>query len=159
MPPDARRTRKRVATKKRLVRKAARSESREGRRREQLRPATSRSTVCPYNLSVRVRRGFAPHHRSVRVTADQLVVIGDLELEERREFIADAAAVIATAEGDIELDCSQLDALDGSTLGMLVAVARNAQRRGARVVLNLPSVRVRRDLDDAGVSHMFVWLA
>ena len=104
-------------------------------------------------------RGFAPPHRSVSVTADQLVVIGDLDLEERREFISDVAAVIATAEGDIELDCSQLDALDESTLGMLVVVARNAQRRGARIVLNRPSIRVRSDLDDAGVSHMFVWSA
>src|SRR6476646_513762 len=101
-------------------------------------------------------RDFAPPRRSVRVTADQLVVIGDLELEERREFISDVAAVIAKAEGDIELDCSHLELLDESTLGMLVVVARNAQRRGARVVLNLPSKRVRDDLDDAGVSHMFV---
>jgi anti-anti-sigma factor len=93
------------------------------------------------------------------MTADQLVVIGELELEERREFISDVAAVIATTEVDIELDCSQLVALDESTLGMLVVVARNAQRRGARVVLNDPSPRVRNELDEAGVSHMFVWSA
>ena len=93
------------------------------------------------------------------MTTDQLVVIGDLELEARREFISDVGAAIAKAEGDIELDCSQLDSLDESTLGMLVVVVRNAQRQGTRVVLNLPSKRVRSDLDDAGVSHMFVWSA
>jgi anti-anti-sigma regulatory factor len=89
------------------------------------------------------------------VTEEQLVVIGGLPLEERREFIATTSGVIAKAEGNIALDCSQLEALDEATLGMLVVVSRMAHRRGARVVLDLPSKRVRRGLDDAGVSHMF----
>jgi hypothetical protein len=37
---------------------------------------------------------------------------------------------------------------------MLVAIVRNAQRRNVQVVLNTPSVRTRRDLDDAGVSYL-----
>lgn len=88
---------------------------------------------------------------------DRLVVLGGLDLEARRLFIASATGEIDKVEGHIELDCSQLDALDGPTLGMLVTVARNAQRRGQRVILDMPSVRVRRELDDAGVSHMFAW--
>jgi ABC-type transporter Mla MlaB component len=88
---------------------------------------------------------------------DRLVVLGGLDFEARRLFIASAMGEIDKVEGHIELDCSRVDALDEGTLGMLVTVARNAQRRGQRVVLDMPSVRVRRDLDDAGVSHMFAW--
>lgn len=86
---------------------------------------------------------------------DRLVVQGGLDLESRRLFIASASGEIDKIEGKIELDCSQVETLDLPTLGMLVTVARNAQRRGQRVVLHLPSDRVRRDLDDAGVSDMF----
>jgi len=86
---------------------------------------------------------------------DRLVVLGGLDLESRRLFIASASGAIDKIEGQIELDCSQIEALDGPTLGMLVSVARNAQRRGQRVVLHLPSERVCRDLDNAGVSNMF----
>jgi anti-anti-sigma factor len=95
--------------------------------------------------------------RSACVTADQLVVVGGLEFEERREFIATMTAVIARAEGNVELDCSQLDAIDEATLGMLVVLSRTASRRGARLVLERSSPRVRRDLETAAVSHMFDW--
>ena len=91
------------------------------------------------------------------MTADQLVVIGGLELDQRREFMATTTGVIARAEGNVELDCSQLDAIDEATLGMLVALSRAAGRRGARLVLEMPSSRVRNDLETAGVSHMFDW--
>lgn len=91
------------------------------------------------------------------VTAGQLVVFGGLELEQRREFIAETTSAIAKAEGNVELDCSQLDAVDEATLGMLVSLSRAATRRGARLVLEKSSPRVRSDLEDAGVSHMFDW--
>ncbi len=83
------------------------------------------------------------------------MVLGGLELEARREFISTAAQAIDKANGPVTLDCAQLDVLDNPTLGMLVTVARFAQRRGQRVVLNKPSKRVRHDLDDAGVSYLF----
>jgi anti-anti-sigma factor len=86
---------------------------------------------------------------------ERLIVLGGLDLESRRLFIASASGAIDKIEGRIELDCSQIESLDGPTLGMLVTVARNAQRRGQRVVLHLPSARVTRDLDEAGVSNMF----
>jgi anti-anti-sigma regulatory factor len=91
------------------------------------------------------------------VTAGQLVVVGGLELDQRRDFIATTTGVIARAEGNIELDCSQLDAIDETTLGMLVVLSRTASRRGARVALDMSSPRVRSDLEKAGVSHMFDW--
>ncbi|MGH8978071.1 MAG: STAS domain-containing protein [Acidimicrobiia bacterium] len=91
------------------------------------------------------------------MTEGQLVVTGDLEFEQRREFIATTTGVIARAEGNIELDCSQLDAIDEATLGMLVVLSRAASRRGARLVLERPSPRVRSDLETAAVSHMFDW--
>ena len=87
--------------------------------------------------------------------SDRMVVRGDLDFEARRLFIASASAVIDKVEGHIDLDCAQLDRLDEGTLGMLVMIARNAQRRGHRVVLDMASKRVRHDLDDAGVSYLF----
>jgi anti-anti-sigma regulatory factor len=92
---------------------------------------------------------------------DRLVVVGGLDLEARRLFIASASNAIDQVEGHghVELDCAQVDTLDEGTLGMLVMVARLAQRRGQRVVLDLPSQRVRHDLDDAGVSYLFAWSA
>jgi anti-anti-sigma regulatory factor len=91
------------------------------------------------------------------VVTDRLVVLCGLDIEARREFIASASGEIDKVEGQINLDCARLDALDKQTLGMLVTVARFAQRRGQRVVLDLPSERVRHDLDDAGVSYLFAW--
>jgi ABC-type transporter Mla MlaB component len=90
---------------------------------------------------------------------DRLVVFGGLDIEARRVLIASAAAVIGTADECIELDCSQIDVLDDPTMGMLVMIARNAQRQGLHVVLDMTSVRVRHDLDEAGVSYLFSWPA
>jgi hypothetical protein len=70
-------------------------------------------------------------------------------------IIASASGVIDEAHGHINLDCARLDALDKQTLGVIVTVARNAQRRGQRVILDLPPERVGRDLGDAGVSYLF----
>jgi anti-anti-sigma factor len=93
------------------------------------------------------------------VTADQLVVLGGLGLDERREFISATTIAIDRAEGNIALDCSRLESLDSVTLGMLVALSRAARRRGSRLVLETASPRVRSDLASAGVSHMFDWSA
>ena len=89
--------------------------------------------------------------------SERLVVLGDRDLEFRREFLTRTAAAIATSDGQIELDCSQIDALDGPTLGMLVAIARSAQRRGQLVVLDGSSARVRSEIDEAGVGGLFTW--
>jgi anti-anti-sigma regulatory factor len=91
------------------------------------------------------------------VVTDPMVVLSGLDVDARRVFIAIASGMIDSDQAHIELDCSHVDALDEQTLGMLVTVARKAQRRGQRVVLDLASERVRHDLDDAGVSFLFAW--
>ena len=95
------------------------------------------------------------------VVTDCLVLIGGLDLESRREFIATASGAIDKAAGStvgpVGLDCSQVETLDDGTLGMLVLIARQAQRKGARVTLVGASERVRVELDTAGVSHFFNW--
>jgi len=92
---------------------------------------------------------------------DRLVVFSGLDLEARREFVHVASSVIdhlvATSAGPVTLDCAHVDLVDDVTVGMLVMVARNAQRRGLRVVLERPSVQLRRRLDDDGVSYLFAW--
>jgi anti-anti-sigma factor len=98
-------------------------------------------------------------HGSVRVTPGQLVVFGGLELDDRREFISATTIAIDRAEGNVALDCSQLETIDSVTLGMLVALSRAAGRRGTRLVLEAASPRVRSDVASAGVSHMFDWSA
>ena len=94
---------------------------------------------------------------SVTLVTDRLVVFVGLDLEARRLFLARVSGELHRAVGHIELDCSQVEALDGPTLGMLVTIAGVAQRRGQRVILDAPSERVRHDLDDAGVGLLFAW--
>jgi anti-anti-sigma regulatory factor len=93
---------------------------------------------------------------------DRLVVLGGLDLEARREFIGNASGVIDKAAGNtvlpVGLDCSHVESLDDGTLGMLVLIARQAQRRGVRVTLEQATPRVREQLDTASVSHFFNWL-
>ena len=95
------------------------------------------------------------------VVPDHLVVLGGLDLEARRKFIAAASGVIDKAAGStvgpVGLDCSRVESLDDGTLGMLVLIARQAQRKGARVTLVRATKRVRFELDEAGVSHFFDW--
>ena len=86
-----------------------------------------------------------------------LTVHTGLDLETRRQLITIAQDAIDSADAHIVLNCAQIDALDESTLGMLVVVARNAQRRGTRVELDHASARMRKDLDNAGVSYLFAW--
>ena len=91
------------------------------------------------------------------MTAGHVVVVGGLEFDQRREFVSTMTVLIGRTEGNVALDCSQLVAVDGATLGMLVSLSRAATRRGSRLVLEMSSPRVRRDLDAAGVSDMFDW--
>jgi len=92
---------------------------------------------------------------------DRLVVHGNLDLEARREFIGNASVVIDKAAGNtvlpVGLDCSNVEQLDDGTLGMLVLIARQAQRRGVRVTLEQTTPRVREQLETASVSHFFNW--
>ena len=92
-----------------------------------------------------------------------LVLRGDLDVEGRQAFIATADAAIALADAagtEVELDCSALEsveAIDDAVIGMLVTLARTAQRLDARVVLVRAATPVRTQLVAAGVAHFFTW--
>jgi anti-anti-sigma regulatory factor len=92
---------------------------------------------------------------------ESLVVVSGLDLDARREFLELASRTVdQTALRSIRhitLNCSGVGALDEGTLGMLVIVARNAQRHGLRVILVHPSVRMRSGLDNAGVASLFAY--
>ena len=92
------------------------------------------------------------------MTTGRLVLRGDLGVEARREFETAARAVIASADTDVELDCSaveSVEAADDAVIGMLVVLARTAQRRGARVVLVRAPKPMRAQLEAADVAHFF----
>lgn len=97
---------------------------------------------------------------SMTARPESLIVRGGLDVDSRRAFVATAIDAIDRAagrtDGPVGLDCSQIETLDEMTLGMLVVVARAAERRGARVVVHA-APRLRADLDAAGASHFFDW--
>jgi ABC-type transporter Mla MlaB component len=86
---------------------------------------------------------------------------GDLDVDERKEYIAQATQVIVSADAagaKAELDCSAVAAdgpVDDATIGMLVTLARTAQRRGARVILVRAPKSLRAQLKSADVAHFF----
>jgi anti-anti-sigma regulatory factor len=88
-------------------------------------------------------------------------VVDGLDFEARRLFIAEVGGEIDKARGasvqSVCLDCSQAESVDDGTLGMLVLIARQAQRRGTRITLVGASERFRARTDGADVSHFFEW--
>jgi len=94
---------------------------------------------------------------NVAMNAGRVVLAGDLDFEARAAFIAAARAAIAAADAEVELDCStvEIDAVDDAVIGMLVTLARTAQRRGTRVVLVRAPKRMRAQLQAASVAHFF----
>ena len=92
---------------------------------------------------------------------DPLIIRGDLDVESRSRLIAhvgeSAAKIASTGTKQLALDCTSVDTADGPTLGMLVSIARTAQRHGLRVTLENPSERLRRDIIGAGVRPLFDW--
>ena len=97
----------------------------------------------------------------VTVGTGRLDLHGDLDVDERKEFIAEATQVIAAADSGgtkAELDCSALTAdgpVDEATIGMLVTLARTAQRRGTRLVLVHASKSLRAQMESIDVAHFF----
>ena len=86
---------------------------------------------------------------------DRLILSSALDFEARRAFIATARQAINSADAEVELDCLGVDSVDDTDIGMLVVLARAAQRRAVRVVLVSPSEPLRRQLDSANLSHFF----
>jgi ABC-type transporter Mla MlaB component len=88
-------------------------------------------------------------------------VRGELGLDERREFTAAASRAIESADQagtHVELDCSTVGVIgpvDDGTVGMLVTVARVAQRCGTHVTLIRAPESMRAQLEAADVAHFF----
>jgi ABC-type transporter Mla MlaB component len=95
------------------------------------------------------------------VSTGRLELRGDLDVDARKEFIAQATQAIATADGGglkAELNCSGIDSdgpVDEATIGMLVTLARTAQRRGTRLVLVRAPKTLRAQLESVNVDHFF----
>ena len=95
------------------------------------------------------------------VSGGRLVVNRAPDVEERHRFIETARAAIAladTAGTELEVDCAAVEPsgpTDEVVIGMLVTLARAAQRRGTRVALVNAPTRMRAQLDSAGVGHFF----
>ena len=95
------------------------------------------------------------------MSTGRLDLHGDLDVDARKEFIAQATQVIASADTGgtkAELDCSAVAAdgpVDDATIGMLVTLARTAQRRGTRVVLIRVPKSLRAQLESVDVAHFF----
>jgi ABC-type transporter Mla MlaB component len=97
----------------------------------------------------------------VIVSTGRLELHGDLDVDARTAFIAQATEAIASADTGgtkAELDCSAVAAdgpVDAATIGMLVTLARTAQRRGARIVLVRAPKTLRAQLESVDAAHFF----
>jgi anti-anti-sigma regulatory factor len=66
------------------------------------------------------------------VKHESLLLTGDLNFDERREFMAEAQLAIQAGEVVVRLNCSAVDVIgpvDDGVIGMLVALVRAAQSR------------------------------
>jgi ABC-type transporter Mla MlaB component len=129
----------------RLIRKRRR---RRNQAREEAVTFIQRTLVFPPGLKVIVSTGRLELH-------------GDLDVDARTAFIAAATEAIASADTGgtkAELDCSAVASdgpVDAATIGMLVTLARTAQRRGARIVLVRAPKTLRAQLESVDAAHFF----
>ncbi len=86
----------------------------------------------------------------------RLLLDGELEFEAREDFVSAARREINSAD-NVELECKTVRSVGDAVLGMLVALARAAQRRGGRVALVHAPRSLRAQLTAAGVAHFFDW--
>ncbi len=89
-----------------------------------------------------------------------LLLTGDLNFEARREFMAQTQSAIEGGDPVVRLNCSTVNVIgpvDDGVVGMLVALVRAAQSRGARLVLVRAPKLMRTQIETAGVAHLFEW--
>jgi len=94
------------------------------------------------------------------VSPGHLVLTGVLNFEERREFIAATQLAIDAADTTVTVNCSAVDVagpIDAAVVGMLIALVRAAQKRGARIVLVRAPRGLRGQFEAAGVAGEFDW--
>jgi ABC-type transporter Mla MlaB component len=95
----------------------------------------------------------AVEHRS-------LLLSGALNFDERREFMVATQSAIESGDPTVRVNCSTVDVVapvDGAVIGMLVALVRAAQSRGARIELVRTPKLLRAQVEAAGVAHLFDW--
>ena len=88
-------------------------------------------------------------------TSERLVIPSGLDFAARAELTTAASLLIQHAHAEIEVDCSAITVVDDPTVGMLVWLTRNAQRRGISVVLDGTTPKLMRALEAAGVADRF----
>jgi anti-anti-sigma regulatory factor len=92
-----------------------------------------------------------------------VILQANLDFADRRSLIAEATTSITTAArtgAKVQLDCSAVEVrgpIDDAVFGMLVVLARLAQRHGARLALIGVPVPMQAQLETAGVAHFFDW--
>ena len=97
------------------------------------------------------------------MSGGRLALHPDFGLDARREFSETARAAITRNEiagSEVELDCSCIEVvgqIDDPVIGMLVTLARAAQRQGARVALVNAPRPMREQLEAAEFAHFFDW--
>jgi len=94
------------------------------------------------------------------VSPGHLVLTGVLNFEERRAFIAATQAAIDILDATVTVNCSAVEVagpIDDAVIGMLVALARAAQKRGARIALVRAPRGLREQFEAAGFARRFDW--
>jgi anti-anti-sigma regulatory factor len=97
---------------------------------------------------------------NTRVEHRTLVLAGDLTFDERREFIAQTQSAIEGGDPTVAVNCSTVDVIapvNDGIIGMLVAIARAAQTRGARIALVRAPRLMWAQFEAAGVAGLFDW--
>jgi ABC-type transporter Mla MlaB component len=97
---------------------------------------------------------------NVGVKDGTLLLTGVLNFDARREFMVQTQSAIERGEPAVRLNCStvgDVGPVDDGVIGMLVGLARAAQSRGARIVLDRAPKRMRTQLAAAGLAHRFEW--
>jgi len=92
-----------------------------------------------------------------------VILRAELDFAARRAFVAEATTSITAAAGSgrkVQLDCSAVEVrgpVEDAVIGMLVTLARMAQRNGARLALTRVPAAMRAQVEAAGVAHFFDW--
>jgi ABC-type transporter Mla MlaB component len=96
----------------------------------------------------------------VAMSNGRRVLTGDLDVDERLAFLSAMQLMVDSGNAPVEVDCSavmSVEAVDDAVIGMLVTLARAAQRRGERVALLRAPKAMRAQMEIADVAHFFDW--
>jgi len=90
-----------------------------------------------------------------------LVALSGMDVQERRQLIADAQTAIENTrtshDRTIRIDCAHVHVVDLVLVGTLTVIARNAQRCGRRVELIEPPSWLRRNIAATRTRPLLTW--